>query len=200
MPENTPQNEQEFLSPVEQFEQELHLREQYDSQLRILAQAGILQLLPEMGKNPQETSRPIGIIDTHGRECPIPTYEEIRARFTPEKIALLKEKADQGFKKLLLVPIGMPLGGRKQDENGRYEYHGLIGKFTDLVRKFKKADKLKATDGSNLELNDDEPLWTWDQIEHSDENGSLRYFNDSFDSDSGYTKDQVILVLGEKSQ
>ncbi len=71
-----------------------HLREQYDSQVSLLEQAGILE------------NRAITGID--GNKYPIPTFEQIASRLF-ERRKELETKHDQGFTKLLLVPFGMSL-------------------------------------------------------------------------------------------
>jgi len=71
-----------------------HLKEQYNSQVALLEQVGILDRGAIRG------------ID--GKEYPIPTLEQITIRLFERREELFT-KHDQGFTKLLLVPFGMSL-------------------------------------------------------------------------------------------
>ena len=79
---------------IEYGEKFYHLREQYDSQVELLEEVGILKEGVILG------------IDGH--EYPVPTLEQIASRLF-ERRETLKTKHDQGFTKLLLVPFGMSL-------------------------------------------------------------------------------------------
>jgi hypothetical protein len=59
---------EKIISPLER---KLHLKEQYEEQLRILENTGILQTL-SIGEK--------GIIDINGNESPVPTYREVKTR------------------------------------------------------------------------------------------------------------------------
>src|SRR3989338_10844566 len=81
------------------------LTAQYESQVTILKDTGLIETKTstnETGKE-QEVSF---MRDIHGNEYPVPSYETIVHRFAEQK-ELLRTKADQGFTKFLLVPIGM---------------------------------------------------------------------------------------------
>jgi len=83
----------EYLKDAERL---YHLREQYDAQVALLEEAGILKEGAIMG------------ID--GNIYPVPTYEQIvESLFFPELRDFYETKYEQGFAKLLLVPFGMSL-------------------------------------------------------------------------------------------
>ena len=77
----------------------LDLEKQYADQVDVLRSAKLLETFPDG----QE-----GIIGIDGKPYPIPSYEQIMERIIAKK-ELFKTKAEQGFKKLILVPLGMPL-------------------------------------------------------------------------------------------
>jgi hypothetical protein len=80
---------------LEYAERHYHLSEQYNRQVSLLREVGILDELDE-----------IQAIDGHS--YPIPTLEQIAERIF-ERREELSSKHDQGFTKLLLVPFGMRL-------------------------------------------------------------------------------------------
>ncbi|HBK33995.1 TPA: hypothetical protein DEP34_01975 [Candidatus Uhrbacteria bacterium] len=84
----------EITDPLEYAEEFYHLREQYNFQVELLEQVGILK----------EGS----ILGIDSNIYPIPTLEQIAMRLFEhrEKLSI---KHDQGFTKLLLVPFGMSL-------------------------------------------------------------------------------------------
>src|SRR3989339_1211158 len=79
---------------IEYAEEHYHLCEQYDSQVSLLEQVGIL--------------KEGAITGIDGKIYPIPTLEQIAMRLF-ERRETLRTKHDQGFTKLLLVPFGMSL-------------------------------------------------------------------------------------------
>ncbi len=85
---------EDYTEALEHAEEFYHLKKQYDSQVALLEQVGILK------------EGAITCID--GYEYPIPTLEQIASRLF-ERRKELSTKHDQGFTKLLLVPFGMSL-------------------------------------------------------------------------------------------
>ena len=146
--------------------------EQYKSQIDILKQTGIVEELSD---------DKLGIIGIDNKEYPIPTLREIRARVTPEKQELIDKKHEQGFSKLLLVPFGMSLGD-------------LIEKYKKVLLKKKSEGKLFATDGTPLDLNENDPANDWASWTNADTEERLVYFPSKFDQNDHYgkTKKQMI--------
>ena len=85
---------EDYAEALEHAERLYHLREQYDSQVSLLEQVGIL--------------KEGAIVGIDGHEYPVPTLKQIASRLF-ERREILKTKHDQGFTKLLLVPFGMSL-------------------------------------------------------------------------------------------
>src|SRR3989339_873163 len=84
----------DLAKAIEYAEEHYHLREQYDFQVELLEQVGIL--------------KEGAILGIDGNTYPIPTLEQIALRLFVRR-EILKTKHDQGFTKLLLVPFGMSL-------------------------------------------------------------------------------------------
>jgi len=90
---------EDYTEAIEYTEKFYHLREQYDSQVSLLKEVGILKE---------------GVITgIDGNEYPIPTLEQIAIRLF-ERRGELSTKHDQGFTKLLLVPFGMSLDSLRE--------------------------------------------------------------------------------------
>ncbi|KKU30477.1 MAG: hypothetical protein UX45_C0043G0001 [Candidatus Uhrbacteria bacterium GW2011_GWF2_46_218] len=85
---------EDYTEALEYTEKYYHLKEQYDSQVELLEQVGIL--------------KEGAILGIDGNTYPIPTLEQIAIRLF-ERRSELFTKHDQGFTKLLLVPFGMSL-------------------------------------------------------------------------------------------
>ncbi|MCX6744902.1 MAG: hypothetical protein NTX82_05240, partial [Candidatus Parcubacteria bacterium] len=96
-----PKTEQPKRSETqERLEKLFELKKQYQEQVKALIATGVIELLPETGK--------YGVYDIKGKECPIPSYDEILKRMEA-KAEMLEKKREQGFTHLQLVPIGTPL-------------------------------------------------------------------------------------------
>ncbi|KKU31079.1 MAG: hypothetical protein UX57_C0008G0040 [Candidatus Uhrbacteria bacterium GW2011_GWE2_46_68] len=85
---------EDYTEALEYGEKFYRLKEQYDFQVSLLEQVGIL--------------KEGAITGIDGHEYPVPTLEQIASRLF-ERRGELSTKHDQGFTKLLLVPFGMSL-------------------------------------------------------------------------------------------
>ena len=160
----------------ERLEKKFDLKKQYQEQVKALIETNVIELLPDSGK--------LGVYDINNQECPIPSYEEILKRM--EKNAeFLEKKKEQGFTKLLLVPIGTPLSF-------------LIDRTRDLIVKKHKQGKLLGTDGEKLELNESQPVYAGDIYKDADKTGDLVYYPQKFDKKNhgGKTKEEMIKETG----
>ena len=146
-------------------------QENYLSQINTLKEVGVLKKL-ENGK--------WGMIDILGKERPVPSYEEVKARLEA-KSELLARKIEQGFTELLLVPIGTPLSF-------------LIDRARDLIVKKHKEGKLLGTDGKKLELDEHNPVYVEEIYQDADVKGDLVYYPQKFDQQKhgGKTKEELI--------
>lgn len=182
---NTPEEEPSITPESDpndtELEKELQLKEQYESQQQILKTTGILEMLSNGQK---------GITGIDGKEYPYPTYDEVKERVSAKE-AILREKAEQGFTKLLIVPLGMSLDK-------------LLDKYQATILAHHQAGRLLATKADPadpdepLALNEAEPLWWWDQYVNADTDGRLVYYPKSFDPDNhqGQTKQQLMQEKG----
>ncbi|MCX6744301.1 MAG: hypothetical protein NTX82_02140, partial [Candidatus Parcubacteria bacterium] len=75
---------------------------------------------------------------------------------------------EQGFGKLLLVPIGTPLSF-------------LIDRTRDLIVKKHKEGKLLGTDGKKMELDEKQPIYVSEEYQDADVKGDVVYFPQQFD-------------------
>ena len=189
---------EKLVSPLERA---LNLKEQYESQVKILEDTGILQEL----KNGS-----LGIIDIEGNESPIPTYEEVKKRVKENK-EILETKVAQGFTELQLTPFGMSLDAlhKKVGENILKHYVGMQDP-NDPTKRIPNPNKttLFATKKDQndpnealvpLPLDETTPLWIWeDGYKNADKNGTLVYEPKLFDKTNhqGKTKQEIISTTG----
>ena len=165
-----------------ELEEKLTLREQYEEQIEILKQAGILEKL---------SSGEMGIIDINGREKPIPAYSRIQEQISQNQ-EILEKKREQGFNQLLLVPFGLKLDS-------------LIAKYEQVIREHHQQSKLLAakkepTDSDEpLELDEDRPIWVWTSNEpgqgynNADTEGKIFYYPKEFSQNhQGRTKQELL--------
>jgi hypothetical protein len=156
---------------------------QYEQQAQILNMAGVLEILPH--------SKDIGIIDINGQERPFPEEEAIRDLILERK-EFFSKKMEQGFTELEIVPIP-PLDK-------------LVAIAREIIIKHHKEGKLFATrinpdDPAEplipLELDENEPLWVWDDYKGADKSGKMVYFPKVFSRNhGGKTKAEVMLSMG----
>jgi len=156
---------EEPTESLEYAEQFYNLSEQYEDQVNLLKDAGILD------KDDAMTG-----ID--GQKYPIPTLEQIAEHLcSPEQKEILRTKHDQGFTKLLLVPFGMSL--------------------TTLISLFKLFLLDYQHDHPDFSLDDNEPLWTREEVTQGIDMGDhpeLVYFPKSYieEEHQGKTKAQIL--------
>lgn len=172
-----PENLQPLEMQKEALAEKLKLKDQWQEQVKALNETGVLELLAE--------AQDIGIVDLRGRECPVPQVVDILANITPENLELLEQKAEQGFTKLLLVPIGLPL-------------NILTERYKQTLLQHDTEGTLLSTDGTKLELNREDPLYIWEDYHQADIEGKLVYFPTQFTKENhqGQTKDEFINQQG----
>ncbi len=121
----------------------------------------------------------LGLTAIDNKFYEVPTTEAITNHFL--FIPNIKQKIDQGFTRLLIVPFGFSLDT-------------LRGKTVKLIKKHKKANKLFAEDGSSLELDEKKPLWALGQYNNADKSGDLVYYPEQFDKENhgGKTKRDLL--------
>ena len=138
---------------LEALTERLKLKEQYYAQLKVLDRSGLLELFPPTGEHPKPE---LGVVGIDGQNYFLPAYEDVLKRLQdPEKRKLIEQKAEQGFTKLLIVPFALPLAI-------------LIERYKQTLLRVNQESGLKATDGSALELNLEDPLYVWDKLIQAD--------------------------------
>ncbi|TAL51112.1 hypothetical protein EPN81_00745 [Patescibacteria group bacterium] len=160
---------QETLYVVE-AERLFDLRHQYESQIVLLKSAGLVETKKETDAAGVEREV-FFMTGIDGKEYPMPSYETIVSRFG-ERRELFETKADQGFKKLVLVPFGIGLDA-------------LIQKFRAHLLAYKKAHPAFGRIDPSLRDGSDhsnwDPLWISDWYREAGINNTLVYDPVSFD-------------------
>jgi hypothetical protein len=173
----------EFKWPSKAIEQKgsletLKIKEQWNSQIKILSKLGILETFPE--------SKELGIRGIDGKEYPVPRPDEITARLEKNKEMILV-KMEQGFTKLVMEPFA-------------YSFDKLLDKYKKTILEHHKNGKLLATKEKSddpdeiLDLDENEPLWIWeDGYNHCDTEDKMVYFPKEFSNNhGGKTKKELL--------
>lgn len=121
---------------MENLEQ-AELERQYHKQVKILSDAGLLEMLSNGEQG----------IKLKDIEYPIPTLDSIKKKII-ENSQQLAQKISQGFNKLLLVPLGLDL-------------QILVTRYKETLLKHKNNQTLLDDQGQSLNLNIDEPVRCW---------------------------------------
>ena len=146
------------------------LLDQYEEQFQILDDTGIVERLSN-GKR--------GIVGVDGTEYVTPTPTEVEQQVA-ERAEVLERKHAEGFTKLLVVPFGMPL-------------ERLTTAYGESIKEAHAQGKLLDVNGEPLELDTNEPVWTWDEMKGVDVDGRLVYQPKEFtDSHDGLTKTELL--------
>jgi hypothetical protein len=138
---------QPFELQIEALAEQLDLKAQWEQRVKALYDTHVLEILPQ--------SRRLGFVDIDGHECPLPSYDEIKKMITPEKAELLEKKSGQGFVRLQMTPLTMPLDT-------------LVEKYKATLLQRHKDGRLMSTKGDQLDLDESNPLYVWDQYQGAD--------------------------------
>jgi hypothetical protein len=166
------------LPPSEMLEAMLNLRSQYESLIRSLNETGLLQLLPK-----ESALGIVGIDPEHpdsAREYPVPSLESIQ-NLIKEHAQELEPKVNQGFNKLVLVPIAAPLS-----------YLRMV--YGNALKLHHQNKQLFNSHDLRQDLNIETPLWAWDVYDNADGEGKLVYYPERFEPNNhgGITKLELI--------
>ena len=152
-----------------------HLIEKgYTSQIKSLQEINFLET--------KDNKLGLTAIDNNFYE--VPTEEAIKNHFL--SIPNIKQKIDQGFTRLLIVPFGSSLDSLRE-------------KTSNLILKHKKENNLLAEDGSNLELNEEEPLYAFNDYINADKSGELLYFLERVGAENDYGKTKKDILFESSS-
>jgi hypothetical protein len=155
----------------------LNIKEQWESQIKILTKLGILEIFPG--------SKELGIRGIDGKEYPVPNHQDIMARLESNK-EIIGVKMEQGFMKLLLEPFALPIDTLAK------KYEKAILKHFEDGKLF--ATKEKPTDPDvPLDLDVNQPLYKWDEYNNADGDDKLVYFPKEFSNNhQGKTKEELL--------
>jgi len=152
------------------------LPKQYERQKELLLQSGLIETI---GTND------LGIKAIDGKEYPFPNRQEL-GKLIRENKELFQQKAEQGFKRMLIVPRGLPLSK-------------LIETYKQtLLAKHQAGQLFQTTNGTPepINLNMEEPVWVWDKLIDADINGTLVYepkeYKPEPENHQGKTKQQIL--------
>lgn len=161
-PDDSPRREGERAL----FEQ-LHIKEQWGSQIRILRKNGFLSIIPE--------THDFGYKDAERNIYPVPTWQEIEKWLNnPEQNEFLQKKAEQGFTRLLLVPEKFPLDN-------------FIKNYEETIASHRKEGTLFLSDGAKVTEPpyEGKEVYVWDEYKNADNNGKLMYAPREFTANHG---------------
>ena len=165
---------QETLAIVE-AERLFDLKKQYEDQLDLLKSSGLVETRKETDPSGVEKESYF-ITGIDEKEYPMPSYLTVLERLVEQK-ELFETKADQGFKKLVLVPFGMSLDL-------------MIEKFKQFLLKYKQAKPA-------FDIDVDKPLYTWSHYLGADQNSTLVYDPQQFNptDNGGKTKAEILTQM-----
>lgn len=156
---------------------ELSLQAEYGRCINILNKTGIVSILPR--------SEQLGVLGIDGREYPVPTPDKISS-FFERKSGLVKAKREQGFTRLQLTPLAVPLAILKARVGAAILKHAENGAIFQTKRN-------SSDPNIPVRVDRNEPLWMWDQYLIAEGSGDLVYFPHSYDRNHhGMSKEAVI--------
>jgi hypothetical protein len=156
----------------------IQLEKEYSRIIKVLSQTGILTLLPK--------SKESGVIGIDGKEYPVPTQEHLQKVFSNNK-ELVDLKMQQGFTKLQLTPLAIPIPQ-------------LIELVKASILKHNKDGKIFQTK-QNSDNNDipvsvgiSKSIWIWDKVRKVFDTDDIVYFPHTYSDliNKGLTKEEVI--------
>ncbi|MHB8857398.1 MAG: hypothetical protein ACYC6K_12360 [Bellilinea sp.] len=154
-----------------------NLEEQYAGITHAMSRTGILISLPRAGKP--------GVIGIDGGEYPVPTQEQVVELFTRNS-ELVKRKVPQGFGRLELTPLAMPISlltDRLQEAILKHAAEGTI-----FQTRSSATDPLVP-----VRVNKEKQVWVWEVLRQACDANELVYFPQEYSSSHrGQTKLEVI--------
>jgi len=122
--------------------------------------AGILTRLPGSGNS--------GVIGTDGREYPVPSCEEVAALFDRNR-ELVERKVPQGFERLALTPLAMPVPLLIDRMRAAVLRHAGEGTIFRTLRS--PSDPFKP-----VRVNPEKTVWVWETLWQAFDTDRLVYF------------------------
>ncbi len=153
------------------------LEKEYTRALAALNRTGILTLLPQSGNS--------GLIGIDGKEYPVPTQEQVVELFAAHS-ELVARKVPQGFDRLELTPLAMPLPSLFDLMNAAILKHAAEGKIYQTRPSV--SEPL-----TPVRVNKEKQVWIWDALRQAIATDELAYFPQAYSSaQRGQTKSEVI--------
>jgi hypothetical protein len=150
---------------------------EYDRCVAALTSTGILWLLPESSK--------MGVVGIDGKEYPVPSREQVAELFAHNR-ELLKVKVLQGFDRLQLTPLAMPLTL-------------LMVRLEEAIRKHAGERQIYQTRYSHTDplipvrVNPEKLVWVWETLRLALDTREMVYFPEEYSANHrGLTKSEVI--------
>lgn len=140
--------------------------EQYEDQLTSLTESGLIDLDVSAGKH-----RLHGV---DGTPYWAPTAEQFAEHLARQE-ELVERKKEQGFDRLLLVPMGLPL--RK-----------IAERYGEALKEAHANGSLRGAKGETLELDTDQPVYDWVEMFDADEKNEIVYDPKSLDENHDGTR------------
>jgi hypothetical protein len=142
-----------------------------------LNSTGILTLLPESERR--------GVIGTDGKEYPVPTLEQVVDLFGQNR-DLVERKIPQGFDRLELIPLAMPVPLLIEIMKTAIIRHGTEGKIFQTRR--------SPSDPSiPVRVNKEKQVWVWETLRKALDTDELVYFPQEYSANHrGLTKAEAV--------
>ncbi|MCX6820579.1 MAG: hypothetical protein NT016_01360 [Candidatus Aenigmarchaeota archaeon] len=150
---------------------------EYDRCVTALDRAGMLTLLPKSGS--------IGVVGIDGKEYPRPTRKQVAELFVRNK-ELVGRKIKQGFNRLELTPMAMPVPVLIEQMSAAVLRHAAD-------RTIYQARRSNSARLVHVRVNPEKTVWVWDALRAALDKGEMVYFAKEYSSNHpGQTKSQAI--------
>jgi hypothetical protein len=154
------------------------LEKEYVRNVTALSRAGIVAPIPR-SPNP-------GVIGVDGKKYPVPTLEEVREVFARNQ-GLAGRKRRQGFTRLLLTPLAMPVAQLIELTGSAILEHAAAGKIIETKR-------APGDTGIPARISTGKAPWVWEKVRQLLDTPGLVYFPQAYsDGDhQGTTKEEAL--------
>lgn len=154
-----------------------HVEKEYARCVEMLVRSGILTLLP--------LSNVAGVTGFDGNEYPMPTLEKVKELFRCNN-ALVQRKVPQGFDRLELTPMAMPLTRLIDLTKESIIRHAAEGNI--FQTRHSSSDRLIP-----VKVNTEKHIWIWENLRQVIDTDEMVYFpKEYFSNHGGQTKQEVI--------
>jgi hypothetical protein len=166
------------LAGEEGMTKKFRLEKEYARTITTLNRTGIVTLLPR--------SENSGVIGIDKKEYPVPTEEQLQEVFTRNK-ELVDQKMRQGFTRLQVTPIAMPVSHLIDRVKTAVLNHAAEGKIIRTKQHSQDPD-------IPVRVNSREQVWIWDRVRQALDTPHLVYFPQAYTDHNhqGLTKEEVL--------